>query len=525
LEKHISHGGVGSSSEIFQGHLAPPDDNIDCSGKVRLNSDLLYANLHIVETVQETDLTNCDDVEAPILDALENYLNNPSIPLHIPGHAKGKGVLPRFKSLIGQKAINLDTTDEFDNLGTLHPADGPVAKAQELAAEVFGAEKSYFLVNGSTVGNLALALTAAKENKKVIIGRNCHRSIIGGLVLTGSNPIWVIPERLDEWGLWGEVKPETIAELLDENPDAGVVWITNPTYEGVISDVKAIAEICKEREVTLIVDEAHGCHWKFNDNLPVTALECGADAVVHSMHKTGGSFAQSSIVHLNKNSRINADEFQSNLRMLQSTSPSYILLASIDAARAFISSREGRSQLHKAVENASEVRNKLKSVPGVRCLSYEDGVNIDPTKIYIMIDGLSGKRLESLLEIDYRIEVEAATDNGVLALSNIGNTAEELDYFCECIKSIVNTHYSDITYLEKTKYMPFYIPEIVCTPRKAYVGAKERVAPSDSVGRISAQIIAECPPGIPILVPGEKITAEHLPFLTKRKSIWVSKEF
>ncbi|MCK5177400.1 MAG: aminotransferase class V-fold PLP-dependent enzyme, partial [Candidatus Aenigmarchaeota archaeon] len=355
--------------------------------------------------------------------------------------------------------------------------------------------------------------------KKLIIGRNCHRSVISGITLTGANPVWVVPEWLDKWGIWGAVNPDEIEKLLDENNDISAVWITNPTYEGIVSDISKIASICKKKNVILIVDEAHGCLWKFSDKLPQPALECGADAVVHSLHKTGGSFSQSSALHISKNSRINPEEVEANLGMLQSTSPSYMLLASLDAARAYLSSQYGIQRVEASIKNAESIRKILNQTKGVNCLSE----NIDPAKIYITVDGLSGKRLDSILEIEYNIEVEAATDKGILALSNIGNTPEELYYFCECIQNIVERNYSDITYLEKTKYMPFHIPEIACTPRKAYISQKETVIPQKSLGRVSAEVIALCPPGIPVLIPGEKITAAHLPYLNKRQHIQVVK--
>ena len=513
--------GESSASKIVEGYLASSVNFVKSHQNIKFNGNSFYSDS---ETQPEIEAVELEDVETPILDALENFINNPSIPLHIPGHARGEGVLPKFRRIVGDNIINLDITDEFDNLGTLHPADGPIAKSQELTAQTFGAAKSFFLVNGSTVGNLALALTAAKNNKKVIINRNCHRSIVSGLCISGANPVWAIPERFKEWGIWGAIKPEEIERLLDENPDTTTVWITNPTYEGIVSDVAAIAAICKKKNVIFIVDEAHGCVWKFNKQLPPSALDLGADAVLHSMHKTGGSFSQSSVLHIGKNSKINTQELEANLRMLHTTSPSYLLLASLDAARAYLSTKYGIERLENAVNNANMARELLQNMPKVKCLHSHDGVNLDPTKIYVMIEGLSGKRLESILEIEYQIEVESAADAGILALSNIGNTKEELEYFCKCIESIANSDYSDITYLEKRKYMPFHTPQIICNPREAYTSSKEKISPKKSIGRISAEVIAECPPGIPILVPGEKITGEHIPFLDNRKSIWVIKE-
>ena len=504
------------SSQVHKGHIASQITTV-----LKQHSADFFNNLTLAEKAKAKDLKS---IETPILDALENSLKNPTIPLHIPGHARGEGVLPKFKDLAGQKIIDLDTTDEFNGLGKLHPAEGPIARAQVLAAEAFGSGKAFFLINGSTIGNIALALTVAKENKKIIIGRNCHKSVISGLTLTGAEPVWAIPDKLEKWGIWGAITAENIGSLLDKNPDAGAVWINNPTYEGIVSDVESIAKVCKQRNVALLVDEAHGCLWKFNDKFPKPALECGADAVVHSLHKTGGSFSQSSILHLSKDSKVNAEEVEANLSMLQSTSPSYMLLASLDAARAYLTSKYGQEKINKAIKNAEEARKILATIPGVKCLSSEDGFQIDPTKIYIKIEGLSGKRLESLLEMDYNITIEAATDEGILALSNIGNTAEELYAFCDAIKKIVKRNYSDITYLEHIKYMPLNIPEIVCTPRKAYISSKEEVLPEESIGRVSAEVIAICPPGVPILVPGERITEDHLPFLSKTHSIQVMKE-
>lgn len=473
--------------------------------------------------LENSELNDLNKIETPILDAIENAKKNPSIPLHIPGHAGGEGILPRFKEIFGEKIVTLDTTDEFSGLGKLYPADGPVARAQELMAELYDVKKSYFLINGSSVGNLAIALTAAKENKKIIIGRNCHRSVIAGLTFTGANPVWIVPEWLDKWGIWGQVNPDEIETLLDENEDVTAVWITNPTYEGVVSDIAKLASICKKRDVMLIVDEAHGCLWKFSDDLPKSALECGADAVVHSLHKTGGSFSQSSVLHISKDSKLNTEEVEANLGMLQSTSPSYTLLASLDAARAYLSSEYGMERLDLALKNAQAVREILNQIPGVNCLSVKDGINIDNTKIYITVEGLSGKRLQSILEIEYNIEIESATDEGILALSNIGNTSEDLYFFCESIRHIAEKNYMDITHLEKTKYMPLHVPEILCTPRKAYMADKEELPPADAVGRISAEIVAVCPPGIPVLVPGEMITASHLPYLNHKQTIQVTK--
>ena len=452
-------------------------------------------------------------VNAPLVEALQNYYNKPAYQFHIPGHTQGSGILPDFKKLMGAKALSLDTTDEFDNLGTLHPATGPIKEAQELAAKAFGAEKTFFLLNGSTAGNLALAMGLTKKGQKVIVNRNCHRSILTGLIISGAEPVWVNPVQLNDWGIWGNIAPEVIENALQNNSDVSMVWITNPTYEGVVSDVKAISDVCKKYNVPLIVDEAHACLWNFNDHLPTTALKLGADAVVHSLHKTGGSMSQSSMLHIAKNSKINAVEVEKALKLLHTTSPSIILLSSLDAARANLESARGKDAIARAVKNAKYLRSEIDKMEHIHHLKSDFGYKTDVTKVFIKADGLSGKRLESILEIDFNIEVESASDNGLLILSNIGNKRSDIEYLVKCLKKIDQSHYSDIYYLENKKHMPMLTPQIEMSLRDAFYSDKETVKKEDAVGRICAEVIAECPPGISILLPGELITEAHLPYL------------
>lgn len=459
-------------------------------------------------------------IKAPIVEAFKRYHQNPSIQFHIPGHNKGGAILDEFKDLIGSRAVFLDTTDDFNNLGTLHPATGAIKEAQELAAQAFGADKTYFLLNGSTIGNIAIALTLTHEKQKIIVGRNCHRSAVTGIILSGAEPLWVIPEKFDDWGLWGHTSPEQVEKLLSENPDVPMVWVTSPTYEGVVSDIEAISKICKKYGTILAVDEAHGCLWGFNEELPSPAMELGADVVVQSLHKTGGSFSQSSMLHVAKGANIDTTELEANLKLLHSTSPSYTLLASLDAARAYLQSAKGRRGIRTAISNAKYIRRRLSKFSDVKILSCE-GLNTDPTKIFLKINGLSGRSLEKILEIEYHLEVESAADEGILILSNIGHAKRDAIYFCECIESIVKSNYRGISYLENPKMMPLCIPKMAMTPRIAHFKKSERVLVKDSIGRISEELVAECPPGISVLVPGEVIEEKHLPYLLKYEYISV----
>lgn len=462
-------------------------------------------------------------IKAPIVEALKTAYNHPTYQFHIPGHTKGFGTLPEFRRLVGKKALMVDTTDEFDNLGTLTPATGPIKEAEELAAKAFGAKRTFFLINGSTIGNLAIAMGLTRKGQKVIVNRNCHRSILTGLIISGAEPLWIIPEKLSDWGLWGNIEAKDVETLLENNDDVSAVWITNPTYEGVVSDIESIAKICKKFDVPLIVDEAHGCLWNFNDKLPISSLKLGADIVVHSLHKTGGSMSQSSMLHVSENSKICVEDVERALMLLHTTSPSLMLLGSLDAARANLQSERGQKQLSKAIANAKFLRSEIDKMESIHHLKSGFGYKTDVTKIFIKADGLSGKRLESILEIDFGIEVESASDEGLLVLSNIGNKRSDFEYLAQCLHKIDTHNYKDIYYLENKKHMPMLTPIIKKSLRDAYFSEKEIIPKEQAVGRLSGEVVAECPPGISILLPGELITEEHLPYLTDYDVIEVLK--
>ena len=446
-------------------------------------------------------------VKAPIVEALISAYNKKSYHFHIPGHTRGKGVYHQFRDFMGDKFFQCDMTDEFDGIGTLNPPTGPIKEAEELCAKLFGAQKSLFLLNGSTVGNISIAMALSLQGKKIIVNRNCHRSVLTGMIASGAEPLWVIPDKLDEWSLWGKINPGDIEKLLDTHDDVEMVWLTNPTYEGVVSDIKSISQICKRHNVPLVVDEAHGTLWKFNKELPVPSLDLGADIVVQSFHKTGGSMAQTSVMHISKDTKFDVEALVHSLRLLQTTSPSIILLAGLDAARAQLETKEGKENIQKAIDNAKFLSKKLGCLKHIKQLQQNP---CDPTKIFIKADNLSGIQLEAILEKDYNIEIEAASDRGILILSNIGNEKSDFEYLAKCLEEIDKKDYTKIE-KEKKKHMPMLIPEIRMNLREAFYSEKEEVRKENAVGRISAEVIAECPPGIAILLPGELITEEHLP--------------
>ena len=455
----------------------------------------------------------------PLVDAMLLYKNNPMTGFHIPGHNRGCGILPKFQELVGTDVLNIDTTDEFDNLGTLHPATGAIKEAQELASIAYGSKKTYFVTGGSTIANLALAFALTNPFEEVLIGRNCHRSVLTGLIISGAKVNWVIPRKFDDWSIFGNIEADDIEEKLKKNRNIKLVWITNPTYEGVASDIEAISNVCKKYKAALIVDEAHGCLWNFNNSLPTTALKLGADAVVHSLHKTGGAMTQASMLHLSKNSIFEEEKINHALRLLHTTSPSLLLLASLDAARANLSSSSGKKMLQNAIDNAKYFRQEAKNIEN---LSVLENVNHDITKIFIKMNGLTGLQLEEILEKEYKIEVESASDAGILLLSNIGGKREEFEYLIKCLKQISDKKYKKEQ--NKIKIMPLLDPEIVMNLREAYFSPKEYVDKYEAIGRISSEVVALCPPGISILLPGEIIKKEHLAYLFSYDKIEVIKE-
>ena len=338
------------------------------------------------------------------------------------------------------------------------------------------------------------------------------------MIISGAKVNWLIPKKLDDWAIFGNIEASDVENKLKNNRNIKLVWITNPTYEGVISDVEGISKVCKKYKTSLIVDEAHGSLWHFNSKLPNCALDYGADAVVHSLHKTGGAMTQSSMLHLSKTSSFDENKVEHALKLLHTTSPSLLLLTSLDSARAHLSSKEGREQLQNAIDNALYFRSEAKNIKGLQVLSE----NIDITKLFIKMQGLTGLQLEYILEKDYKIEVESASDEGILLLSNLGNTRAEFEYLIKSLKDISYKKYDIVQ--KNVKIMPLIDPEIVMNLREAYFAPKEYVNKKDCIGRISSEVIALCPPGISILLPGEIIKEEHMPYLFDYEKLEVIKE-
>jgi lysine decarboxylase len=366
-------------------------------------------------------------------------------------------------------------------------------------------------------------MSVVTQGDKIIIPRNVHKSITAGVILSGATPVYMTPEIHNEVGVALNVTPETVKETLEENPDAKAVLIVNPTYYGVSTDIVKIAEIVHSYDIPLIVDEAHGPHLHFNDKLPICAMDAGADICSQSTHKIVGSMTQASLLHV-KQGRVDVNRVKTVMSLLQTTSPSYILLASLDVARRQMA-LEGKEVLDKTIELANYARERINSIKGYYCFGKEvlnkpGAFAFDPTKITITCKdlGLTGYELERILAEKYFIQPEMSDLYNVLCVFSLGDTKEKIDALLSALEEISNEQSSKLD--KKTINiieMPS-IPQSVLTPRDAFNSTTVSIPLHDSLGQISAEFLMAYPPGIPILCPGEIITKEIVDYVQELKN-------
>jgi len=384
---------------------------------------------------------------------------------------------------------------EYQGLDNLQHPQGPILKSLQRSAEIYGAKSTFYLVNGSTSGIIALMLATVKKGEKVLIARNAHKSVINALILAGAVPVWAETEWIEEWDIPG---PAKIGNIPD---DVRAVWLTSPTYEGMGTDIRPIADMCRQKGVPLIVDEAHGALWPFSDKLPTSAIHCGADACVQSLHKTCACLNQGALLHLSEYSKISADEVQKALNIINTTSPSYVLLSSIETTIEYLNSKKGRKKLERLITGINRMK---KHSPAVFL------ENSDPTKIFLRLNGVSGQLFSDFLEDEYSIEVELNNEKGLLALTGIGTTERNLKKLEKAIakaeKHLPKTY-------ENSPNTPFINPQFAISPAEALSRRPKKVKPEDAVGKISRETIVRYPPGIPLIIPGEILQEGHLAFL------------
>lgn len=457
-----------------------------------------------------------DQNRTPLLDAIVEYTKERPVYFKIPGHRYERGISERWRQWTGDGIFRFDLT-EAEGLDDLHCAEGVIKEAQELTAQVFGARQTFFLVNGTTCGNEAMIMTCVREGEKIMVARNAHKSALMGLILSGAVPVWLMPEYDEKTGLCGSILPETVEQGFREHPDCKGVFLVSPTYYGITSDIERIAQICHAHDAMLLVDEAHGGHLYFGEEgeethvLPKGAIQLGADLCAQSMHKVTGSLTQSSLLHVGSK-RADIGKLTENLHMVQSTSPSYLLMTSLDAARYELA-QHGAEMLGKTLRLARAARIAIHEIPGMYCCGEEIiGQKIydyDLTRLVISATecGIGGYELADLLYEKYRVGMELADDRYVVAVVTYANEQEDMERLTEALREISRMAFDKQK--QKQKLQPKRVvlqpPESVMTPRQAYQARKEKVAWKDAVGRIAAEAWIPYPPGIPLINPGERI--------------------
>ncbi|HBM75424.1 MAG TPA: arginine decarboxylase [Clostridiaceae bacterium] len=462
-----------------------------------------------------------DQTQTPLFDALMEYVNRKTIPFHVPGHKKGEGMDNKFKDFVGTNVLSIDVT-VFKLVDSLHHPTGAIKKAEELAADAYGSDRAFFSVQGTTGAIQAMILSVVSQGDKIIIPRNVHKSVTAGCILSGAIPVYMQPEIDDTIGVALGVTPETVEATLKKNPDAKAVLIINPTYYGVAEDIKKIAKIVHSYDIPLIVDEAHGPHLGFNDRLPTPSISVGADMSAQSTHKIIGSLTQSSLLHV-KGNRVDADKVQQTMNLLQTTSPSYILMASLDVARMQIATK-GKELLDKAIDLAQYARSEINKISGLYCfgeevLSKKGAYALDPTKMTICCRdlGITGYELDQTLADKYHIQVELSDLYNVLAVGSFGDSKEKMDALINALREISSEHYNASIKPSPVLEIP-EIPEQVLSPREAFNSSKVPVALENSIGQVSGEILLAYPPGIPVLCPGERITSEIVNYVEEMKN-------
>lgn len=462
-----------------------------------------------------------DQQRTPLFSGLLRHINNHPIPFHIPGHKKGNAIDPAFKDFLGENVFKMDLIN-IEPLDDLHHPQGIIKEAQELAAEAFGADYTFFSVQGTSGAIMTMILSVCKPGDKIIVPRNAHKSITSAIIFAGATPIFIHPELDENLGISHGITPSAVKHALQVHPDAKGVLVINPTYFGIAGDLEKIVSIAHEYNVPVLVDEAHGVHIHFHEGLPLSAMQAGADIAATSVHKLGGSLTQSSVLNL-QGDRISHERVQTILSMLTTTSTSYILLASLDVARKQLTTN-GYQMIEKSIQLAdfarTEINNNLSYIycVGEEILGTEATFRYDPTKLIISVKnlGLTGYDVEVWLRENYHIEVELSDLYNILCIITPGDDEKTIQILLKALKRLESENMNDVITREVNVKIPD-IPLLAILPRNAFYAETEIIPFSEADGRISAESIMVYPPGIPIFIPGEIITKENINYVNKNK--------
>ncbi len=426
-----------------------------------------------------------------------------------PTHSQGEFIDKNSKKLLGKKVYECDYS-EIEGFDNLRCPEGILKNLQTKLAEIYKSKATFILTNGSTSGILAAMLATLKENDKVIIARNCHISVYNGLVLTGAKPVWVMPKYNPAWDIYEEVTPESIQDAANENPDAKAVILTSPTYEGVLSNISAVSKIVKKAEMTLIVDEAHGALLNFGDFKSKPAILSGADISIQSLHKTAGALTPAALLHVAD--AVDEDKIQSALNLINTTSPSYPLMLSIENTVNFLDSDKGRNYIKSLLKNIEKHSDILQKDSLFKI--YRN--NNDPTKILFKKESVNAQKIAEYLN-KKGIEEEFSNNKSLLFITGVGTTDKKLRKLFTALNklnSFPEARGTDISCVIPA-VADMTVQQTALTPKEAYYKESVTVSIQEAIGEIAAEPVLKYPPGIPLILPGECINNELIPFINK----------
>lgn len=453
---------------------------------------------------------------APILEALEKMKRARLVPFDVPGHKRGRGN-PQLTDFLGESCLSVDVNSMkmLDNL--CHPVS-VIKDAEQLAAEAFGAANAFFMVGGTTSAVQAMVLTACKRGDKIIIPRNVHRSAINAMILCGAVPVYVNPQMDEMLGISLGMSVADVERAIKENPDAKAVFVNNPTYYGICSDIRSIARLAHENGMLLLADEAHGSHLYFSDKLPVAAMHAGADMAAISMHKSGGSLTQSSILLVGP--EVPQGYVHQIINLTQTTSASYLLLVSLDISRRNMA-LHGSELVDRIISRVQYARDEINTIGDYYAYSKElingDSIfDFDITKlsVYTRSIGLAGIEVYDLLRDEYDIQTEFGDIANLLAYISVGDRDKDIERLVSALAEIRRNYRQTGRKMLKAEYIS---PQVICAPQEAFYGEKESLPIRETVGCVCSEFVMCYPPGIPILAPGEKITEEILQYISYAK--------
>lgn len=453
---------------------------------------------------------------APIYEALERMRRMRVVPFDVPGHKRGRGN-QELTDFLGEACMSVDVNSmkPLDNL--CHPVS-VIRDAEDLAAQAFGADSVFFMVGGTTSAVQSMILYACKSGDKIIMPRNVHRSAINALILCGAVPVYVNPDVNNTLGIALGMSVSQVEQAILENPDAKAVMVNNPTYYGICSDLKKITELAHAHGMLVLVDEAHGTHFYFGDNFPLTAMAAGADMASVSMHKSGGSLTQSSFLLMGRN--VNSDYMRQIVNLTQTTSASYLLLSSLDISRKRLA-LHGRDIFSKTVEMAEYAREEINAIGGYYAYSRElingDSIydfDISKLSIFTLPIGLAGIEVYDLLRDEYDIQIEFGDIGNILAYISVGDRNRDIERLISALSEIKRRFGKTESGLLTQEYIN---PIVAETPRNAFYGGKRSLPLDEAAGCVCSEFVMCYPPGIPILAPGELITDEIIKYIKYAK--------